>query len=788
MIADAPEIISSAHEQLASVISAIFEQSDIVEVRWFNAHGEVKQHWLTASELKAAACEVADTLAADNAQGWNVYFGVNPRKAKQVAGDESILVARASFADIDDADLTVEQVIGRIENAGLPSPSIIVFSGHGWHVYWSMSEFSDLKAWRDLQADLSRLLGSDPKVKNPERVMRLPGFDNHKPGKPVVKSALVDCEPGRRYEFSQLREIVPQHPKPTPRPAPRHGSSDDDRKLKRCLAYVAKMPRSIQGQNGSDRMLQVGCETQRFALSDQDAMHVMRTYNSTQADPQWSEKELVHKLQSAKEKVTGAEVGSRLREDQNGQDVRQHEPRSRDVTLNYDLPTVAKQTTDMGNAARFVIKNGNEVRFCTAWHRWLCWNGKRWERDERNGILRLAKQTVLDIFREVANEPDDARREKLSKHAVSSQKRDRINAMIELAKSELSITPNQLDANPWLLNTPTGTVNLQTGLLFPHEPANYITKITGAAYDIDAKCPAFNAFLSRIFRQHLDLIAYVRKVFGYAATGLTKEQALFFCYGHGANGKSTLLDAIMYALGDYAGKADRDLLIANDAGAHPTNIADLMGRRCVVCSETDDGRRFDEGKLKDLVGETRIKARFMRGDFFEFDATHKLFLYSNHRPLVRGQDHGFWRRMRVISFTETIGEAERDTSLPDKLRSEAAGILSWIIGGCLLWQREGMGLPDQVANATEGYRGDMDSIGAFLSECCLFDARLEARAADLYAAYKTWCDDAGERPLSQKRLGMNLTERCLKTKRDSYTDRKVWIGIGLKGSENRSEI
>ncbi|HEX8913557.1 MAG TPA: phage/plasmid primase, P4 family, partial [Humisphaera sp.] len=361
--------------------------------------------------------------------------------------------------------------------------------------------------------------------------------------------------------------------------------------------------------------------------------------------------------------------------------------------------------------------------------------------------------------------------------------RERITAMTELAKPYLAVTAAQLDADPLLLNCPNGTVDLRTCTLRPHRRADYITKCCAAAYDPAAPRPTFDRFCARVFRTHPELVPFVQKALGYAATGLVTEQVMFFFHGAGANGKTTLLDAACRALGDYAGKVDRDLLAASDRQGHPTNVADLQGMRVAVCSETNEGVRYDEAKMKDLVGETRLKARFMRCDFFEFEATHKIFTYSNHRPLVRGTDHGFWRRMRLVPFVETIGEDEKDTALPDKLRAEWAGVLAWIVEGCRRWRAEGLGVPAEVARATGDYRREMDSIGLFLDEGCVRGERLSAPARDLYAAYVAWTEDAGEKPLSQKRLGMELAKRGLTSDRDSYTGRRVWRGIGLLREE-----
>lgn len=442
------------------------------------------------------------------------------------------------------------------------------------------------------------------------------------------------------------------------------------------------------------------------------------------------------------------------------------------------LAVIAQHLTDIGNAARFAIREKDRLRYCYPLGQWFAFNGQLWHPDQCGIALQRGKEMALSIFREAANEQDDVKREKLAKHALATQKKDRIMAAIELAKPDLAVLPDELDADPLLLNVANGTIDLRTGKLHPHRREDYLTKITNASFDPSAKCPVFQIFTGRIFRSNPALVPYLKRVMGYGATGLNIEQVLFFLWGNGANGKTTLLDAVGYTLGGYAGKADRELLAANDA--HPTNIADLAGMRMAMLSETNEGRKIDEGKLKDLVGETRLKARKMKKDFTEFRATHKIFLCSNHKPIVRGTDYGFWRRIRLVPFTETISDEEKDPRLLDKLKAEAAGILAWIVEGCMEWQRDGLGLPDEVKTATAGYRAEMDSIGVFLEECCLVGQRLQATAAELYAAYGDWCEDSGEHPLSQKRLGMQLTERRMVSDRCSYSGRKIWRGIGLK--------
>jgi putative DNA primase/helicase len=462
------------------------------------------------------------------------------------------------------------------------------------------------------------------------------------------------------------------------------------------------------------------------------------------------------------------------------------------------LREIARQLTDIGNAARFEAQHGRDIRYCYPRGQWLCFDGTRWRWDERGKAVALAMRTALAILDEAqaeskaaANATDEqaqarhaARAAALLKWALTSQKRDRIMAMLALAMPGLAISTDQLDTDPMLLNCGNGTVDLRTGELHRHRREDFITKQCLASYRPDATAPTFQRFLARIFRAHPSLIPFMQRAIGYAATGSTREQCLFFLFGRGANGKTTLIDAAMLALGDYAAKADPDLLMQRDgSAAHPCNVADLLGRRMVVCAETNEGRRFDESRLKDLVGETRLKARFMRQDFFEFAATHKIFLYSNHKPTVRGTDFGFWRRMRMVPFVETISDDEKDSNLPAKLAEEVDGILAWIVAGSVAWHREGLNPPPEVNAATADYRTEMDSIGAFLADCCIEAEKLVSYAADLYAAYVKWCDRNGEHALSQKRLGTTLAERGYVSTRCGYSDRKMWRGIGLKAGQ-----
>lgn len=463
------------------------------------------------------------------------------------------------------------------------------------------------------------------------------------------------------------------------------------------------------------------------------------------------------------------------------EDAGQTEPRRNENPIEAARSGRPYRLTDLGNAERLAAWFGDEMKYCVQTRRWFFWDGRRWAKDTVGRVEANAKHAVREIYNEAEVVLDGALRQKIGKWAQSSESLGKLHAMIRLAESDPRIAADSgnFDKDPWLLNVQSGTVDLRSGELRPHCRGDLITKMASANLTDRPVSPAFSAFLARVFRTNPDLVPYVQRVFGYACTGSIREQVLFFLNGQGSNGKSTLLDAVCHVLGDYAGKADPKLILTTGASSHPTGVADLQGKRLVVCSETDLDRRFDEAKLKDLSGERHIKARFMRQDFFQFEATHKIFLYSNHRPEVRGTDHGLWRRIHLIPFVDTIDASEIDGSLPETLIAEADGILRWLVDGSTAWQRDGLAVPGIVRTSTADYRTEMDTIGRFLAECCRNEDKGMALAGDLYETYSSWCNDQGEKPQSQKRMGMALGERNYQRARHPSTGRTIWQGLKI---------
>jgi P4 family phage/plasmid primase-like protien len=433
--------------------------------------------------------------------------------------------------------------------------------------------------------------------------------------------------------------------------------------------------------------------------------------------------------------------------------------------------------TDMGNAERLVHRFGADLRYCYPWGRWIVWDGTRWIPDTSGRVHAVAKETVRGIYKEAAKAGDDQSRKAISRHATASESETRVKSMAELAKPDLPVSLDDLDADPYLLNVPNGTLDLRSGELRPHARAGMITKLAPVEYDPDAAAPAWTAFLERILPDP-EVRRFVQLAAGYSLTGDVSEQVLFIPYGVGANGKSTLLNILLEVLGDYAKQAAPDLLIAKK-GAHPTELADLFGARMVASMEVEEGRRLAESLVKQLTGGDKIRARRMRQDFWEFWPTHKAWMATNHRPEIRGVDNAIWRRIRLIPFTEIIPKEEQDRRLMDKLRAELPGILAWAVRGCLDWQREGLEAPDQVRKATGEYRAEMDVLGGFLEECCELRQDYKELASEVYKAYQEWCSDSGEREVTRRQLTKKLEERGYPSKRSGPNGAREYHGLRL---------
>lgn len=516
--------------------------------------------------------------------------------------------------------------------------------------------------------------------------------------------------------------------------------------------------------------------------------------------PKWDER---HGMQTYGQ-MTVEKANANVRQTHSDHVGRPRAKRSRDssrssTSENLPYGPDGEPLNDLGNARRLVKKHGEDIRFSHDAAKWFCWDGRRWAMDATGEIYRKAKAVVDDILRlavamrRSAESSSDENAIELAKaferHAVSSGNHQRIKALISQAQSEslVTILADELDANAWLFNCTNGTIDLRTGELRPHRRHDLISKISEVAYVPDAVCPVWQRFLSDIFQNDEELIAFVQCATGYSLTGDTREQVFFILHGCGSNGKSTFIGALRDVLGDYETKTSTDTLIEKNNSNNSNDVAALMGARFVSTIETSAGRRLAEALVKELTGQDAVTARFLYKEFFTFVPVFKLWLACNHVPVIQGQDHGIWRRVRLVPFGVQFREPEepagpyKDKTLPEKLKAEYEGILAWLVRGSLDWQMNGMPAAKAVKMATGKLQQDMDVLGGFFAECCVFDSQASVTAKNLYSAYCQWAEDNGEKPLSQRWFGLRLSERGTCESIRTRTG-KCWRGIGL-GSE-----
>ena len=425
--------------------------------------------------------------------------------------------------------------------------------------------------------------------------------------------------------------------------------------------------------------------------------------------------------------------------------------------------------SDEAVALRFTEQHADKLRYVAAWSRWLIWDGKCWLFDDTLKSFDLVRKICREAASE-CNKPNIAR-------AVASAKT--VAAVERLARADRrhAAIVDLWDADPWLLNTPGGVIDLRSGEQRPHDATDYMIKIAGTAADASCPIASWLEILDRVTNGDAELIAFLHRIVGYALTGITREHALFFLYGTGANGKTTFLNAITAAVGDYCRIAPIETFTATTNERHPTDLAGLRGARLVTAVETEEGRRWAESKIKALTGGDRISARFMRQDFFEFTPQFKLLIAGNHKPGLRSVDEAIRRRFYLIPFTITIPAEERDPELLEKLKAERPGILHWMIQGCLKWQEQGLAPPPAVTSATAAYLEAEDATAAWIADCCAPEPNAWERTADLFTSWSAWAQKAGEFVGSQKRFTERLETRGITPLR--RRDGRGFVGLAL---------
>jgi putative DNA primase/helicase len=497
----------------------------------------------------------------------------------------------------------------------------------------------------------------------------------------------------------------------------------------------------------NDSLFRLACQLRDKGLNEAEALGTVHETNTSLCKPPLDEQEVGQLVRSAF---------------------------TREARTNFGFDEV-----DMSR--RFIADHGANVSFVSAMNRWHTWSGTHWLEDDSWLVNELMKET-LDKLRDEANQTVDGKeKDKFLKSVGRLRTNAKIKAFLALAQSDpqVVIKPDRLDANPFLLNVRNGIIDLRTGAVRPHDPADLITKWIDIEYRPDAEAPTWERFLREIFQGDEELVRYVQRVIGYCSTGDMREQKFWVAYGTGANGKSTFLDTISSILGPYSRTAAAKTFLDNRFGEGiGEDLAYLRGARFVSASETKDGASFNADRVKQITGGDSLTVRHLYGHHFTYDPTFKLLFLTNHRPQLDPTDYAVWRRLRELPFKAQFLPEQQDRDLPAKLVAEARGILSWIVRGAVEWNSSGLGECAAVEAAVREYKGEQDVLGDFIDEKCELDQAFEVDAQKLYNAVLSYCFENGRERIPQKRLIKGLEQK-------GYEKRKTnkcmkWVGLQLR--------
>lgn len=431
---------------------------------------------------------------------------------------------------------------------------------------------------------------------------------------------------------------------------------------------------------------------------------------------------------------------------------------SRDAGADDGSEPIPPEYSEDAIAQQFTAAHRDDLKYVDGRGLWLEYSDGRWGEENTLKAFDLCRLVARAAGASALRRTDLAPgvRNKIATQLCSAKCVAAVERLTRADRNHAEQLTN-FDRNPLALNTPAGTWDLETGIRRPHAAGDLITRITRVA--ADGACPRFLKFLREVTAEDDELVQFLKRVAGYVLTGITREHALFFFWGAGANGKSTFLNILHWILGNYAVAAPMETFTDSNTERHPTDLAMLHSARLVLAQETDAGRSWALAKVKTMTSGDPISARFMRRDFFEYIPQFKLVLAGNHKPGLRNVDEAIRRRMHLIPFTVTIPPERRDPNLLEKLREEAPGILMWAIEGCLEWQSGGLAAPKAVLEATSSYLENEDVIALWEEQCTAQSPGGFLSNTELHASYKSWAEEHGEKFLATNRFTKALEER-----------------------------
>ncbi len=444
-----------------------------------------------------------------------------------------------------------------------------------------------------------------------------------------------------------------------------------------------------------------------------------------------------------------------------------------DISAITGVEPIAPEFSDDYLALAFVKQYGPGFRW-TPGMDWMRDDGAHWTRDDHLTRWQAARTICRAAAHEAPEKGNDRKR-------LASAKT--VAAVLTLAQTDprIVVPATAWDAQPMLLNTPAGIVDLTTGKMRSRGPRDYMTQITAVAPSTTLPAPNWLRFITEVFSGDAEMVAFVQRVLGYCLTGDRREQKVFFAHGEGSNGKNTLVDQVLWIMGTYALKLPTSTLMQSAVERHPTELAQLRGKRLAISNELDEGQFWAEARIKELTGDEFLNARFMRQDSFTFLQTQKHLIAGNYKPRLRGGDPAMARRMVLIPFVETFDGPRKDLSLPAKIRAEAPAVLAWLIAGAVAWHRDGLGIPPKVTAASRDYMAEHDDVSMWMDEACSLGPAADEHASTLYQHFRLWKQDRGEHAPSQTVWGQRMAMVQKIERRKSHGTIR-YFGVRLRDS------
>lgn len=735
-----------------------------------NVRGEGRERWIGSRD----ADKLAGWSKKQDEPGFAQFFCVSTIAPRRRRKKEFAVQLPWIFADVDfkDIDLPPEEIDRRLHALPLP-PTRMHHTGNGIHCFWLLDTPVLADKMEVAEVILKRLanhLGADIQVAHTVALLRVPGSTNSKRGE--RKLVRVIKEGSEVYTLAQIDEWLAAERDPVMLRRGKQLNAFERMALEQGVrppvdvdARLAAM--KFEGGNGTsvhETSLSVTAALAAAGLAEDEIVAaVLPAIQNLPGTDDWNwrveERTLRGMIRDFERKLERKDGGGRKEPPPRALSAATVDRSEAVVSLNSarskrDKPSeeesmdpVAPAYSDEALALRFTARYPN-LRYTAKWGQWSIFDGTRWKTDETREVFSLARIVCRDASRE-------ANAAKSAKAIASSKTRSAVVSMVSDDRRHAA-TVDQWDTDPWLLNTPGGTVDLRTGDMRKHDPNDYATKITSVAPDPVCPIPLFKKFLDRVTRSDEEYKSYLQRVSGYSLTGLTEEHAMFFFHGGGGNGKGVFMGTIMDVLGDYHHTAPIETFTDTKNERHSTELAMLRGARLVTATETEDGRNWAESKIKQLTGGDKITARFMRQDFFEFVPQFKLMISGNNKPGLKTVDDAIRRRFNLLPFTVKITDEEKDPELRAKLKAEWPGILAWMIKGCLDWQERGLMPPEVVTNATDSYLNDQDAIAKWVDQCCTRDINAFTPLSELFSAFDLWAETLREQRTNSMRFGDRL--------------------------------